>query len=145
MCISSVGVLAYRISELVILSSTIFHNYNRVRPNDLFCPLSLQKEMITDYLDVVLDLVEADSSTRNMTYYLSECLLLHARFGRYSASHLAAACLLEARILLGVGGYNYCVHLCLCCVTMAVWWLVLSGWWYVCYVCSCSLVECALF
>ncbi len=101
--------------------------------------------MITDYLDVVLDLVEADSSTRNMTYYLSECLLLHARFGRYSASHLAAACLLEARILLGVGGYNYCVHLCLCCVTMAVWWLVLSGWWYVCYVCSCSLVECALF
>ncbi len=76
-----------------------------------------QKEMITDYLDVVLDLVQADPSTRNMTYYLSECLLLHARFGRYSASHLAAACLLEARILLGVGEYALIVSLF--CISMA--------------------------
>ncbi len=93
-----------------------------------------QKEMITDYLDVVLDLVQADPSTRNMTYYLSECLLLHARFGRYSASHIAAACLLEARILLGVGEYAFvslfykygcmCLQLLICSTVRMCFWLV---------------------
>lgn len=64
----------------------------------------LQKEaVVTDYMDVMLDLVRANTHTRNMAYYLSECLLLHAKFGRYSASHLAAACVLDARVLLGTG------------------------------------------
>ena len=36
-----------------------------------------------------------------MAYYLSESVLLYPKFGRFTASYLAAACLLEARVLLG--------------------------------------------
>ena len=39
--------------------------------------------------------------TRHMSYYLSESILLYPKFGRFSPSFLAAACLLEARVLLG--------------------------------------------
>ena len=36
-----------------------------------------------------------------MAYYLSESILLYPKFSRFTASFLAAACLLEARVLLG--------------------------------------------
>ncbi len=62
---------------------------------------------MTDYLDIVLELTQANLPTRNMAYYLSESLLLLARFGRYSAAHLAAACLLTARVLLGIGEHYH--------------------------------------
>ncbi|MCG8625596.1 MAG: hypothetical protein MJE68_26800 [Proteobacteria bacterium] len=61
----------------------------------------LQKPTIVDYLDVLLCLIKADSLTHHMSYYLSESLLLYPKFGRFSPSFLAAACLLEARVLLG--------------------------------------------
>ncbi len=56
----------------------------------------------------MLELTQASGPTKNMAYYLSESMLLHTRFGRYSASHLAAACLLTARVLLGLGKCMYC-------------------------------------
>ena len=61
----------------------------------------LQKPTIIDYLDILLSLIKADTVTRHMSYYLSESLLLYPKFGRFSPSFLAAACLLEARVLLG--------------------------------------------
>jgi len=37
-----------------------------------------------------------------MAYYLSECVILHPRFGVFTASQLASACVLLARVLLGL-------------------------------------------
>ena len=46
---------------------------------------SLQKSTIADYLGVQLRLIGANSATKFMAYYLSELLLPHMEFGRYSA------------------------------------------------------------
>ena len=62
---------------------------------------SLQQPTIVDYLDILLCLIKADMVTRHMAYYLSESILLYPKFSRFTASFLAAACLLEARVLLG--------------------------------------------
>ena len=64
---------------------------------------TLQHQTIFDYLEIMLPLIGANTTTKYMAYYLSECVLLHQVFSRCSAAHLAAACLLEARILLGQG------------------------------------------
>ena len=59
--------------------------------------------VIPEYLNILINLTGSDSRTCHMSYYLSEALLHHTMFGDFSRAHLAATCLLLARILLRFG------------------------------------------
>ena len=84
----------------------------------------IQMFTVCDYLDVLLTLCQVSSSVQSMARYLSEGVLLHPVLTRYtyksihtgihvyknitlrcrfSSAHLAAACLLNAQILLEQG------------------------------------------
>ncbi|CAI8035488.1 Cyclin-F [Geodia barretti] len=55
---------------------------------------------MSDYLEVLLALVQASPTVHSMATYLSEGVLLHPELSRFSSAHLAAACLLNAQIIL---------------------------------------------
>ncbi|CAI8035486.1 Cyclin-F, partial [Geodia barretti] len=60
----------------------------------------IQRQTMSDYLEVLLALVQASPTVHSMATYLSEGVLLHPELSRFSSAHLAAACLLNAQIIL---------------------------------------------
>ena len=65
-----------------------------------FANIDIFTQVITalDYLEILSELAENDTTTQQLTEYICQTAVLHSEFGVYPQAKLSAGCVLLARI-----------------------------------------------